>query len=503
MAPSILGIDLGTTNSCAAAVGDDGEVKMVPYRGGEFTIPSIYAVTTKGEEVLGYEAKRQWQLNPSQTIFGSKRLMGMSYESDLLPKMRAYVPYPIEKGSGGEIIIPVAGRKLRPEDVAAKILAKIREVAAAHFKTPITRAVVTCPAYFNDRQRQAVHEAGKLAGIEVVRIINEPTAAAIAYSARQVLNQKVAVYDLGGGTFDVSIIDIRGRTLEVLSTGGDVFLGGLDFDDTIAKYIVSDFKANNGIDLSNDPVAMQRVRDMAERVKIDLSTRREVPLNIPFITKGADGNPANLSMIVRRDELEVLVQPLVDKTFDVCAKVIEDAGLTPDKIDEVLLVGGQTHMPMIQSRIEQFFGKPPAKTVHPDEAVASGAALLAWSMAENSDIKFQLLDVLPMAIGIQTAHNQLHRLFERNASVPNQRQFTFTTHRDDQPNVVMRLYQGDKELPDQNTPLGEFTFSGLRGGKAGSVRVEVIFDVTAEGMLKLSARDLDSGQSMQQTVRYR
>ncbi len=503
MAGPVLGIDLGTTNSSVAVASDTGDVRLIPCRGTEVSLPSVVAIGAKGEELIGYEAKRQAQLNPLQTIFGAKRILGLSAHSEIVTRMRAYAPYPIETIDGDDIVIPIAGRRFRPPEISARILAKLREIAGSALGTAVSQAVVTVPAYFNDRQRQAVHEAGRLAGLEVVRIINEPTAAAIAYSARRELHEKIAVYDLGGGTFDISVIEVRGRTLEVKSTGGDVFLGGLDFDDAVVQYILTDFQAQRGQDLRRDPVAVQRIRDMAERVKIDLSTRREVPLSIPFIAQDPKGQPINLSMIVRREELEVLVQPLVDRTFDVCAKVIEDAGLAPEQLDQVVLVGGQTRMPLIQERIKHFFGRAPAKSVHPDEAVAAGAALFAWSLGDNSDLKYQLLDVLPMAIRIGTATGGLHPLFERNAAVPNQRAFTFTTHRDNQPDVVMRLYQGDAPVARDNTPLGEFTFSGLRRGAAGSVRVEVVFDVSAEGMLALRARDLDTGTEMQQSVRFR
>ncbi len=503
MTAPILGIDLGTTNSCAALADETGNVKLIPYRGGEFTIPSVYAIDDKGHELVGYEAKRQWQLNPKRTVHGAKRIIGMRYSSDVVQRMRANVTYEIIQGPEGEALITVDDKQYQVHEISGKILAKVRDVASAHLGQAITRAVVTVPAYFNDRQRQAVYEAGKSIGLEVVRIINEPTAAALAYGARRTVNEIVAVYDLGGGTFDISVFSIRDRIFEVKSTGGDVFLGGLDFDDAIIKYVLADFRSRHDIDLTSDPIAMQRLRDVSERIKIDLSSRSEVPLLIPFVTVNNAGKPLDINMVMRRDDLEVLTLPIVDRTFETCARVIEDAGTQPETIDQVILVGGQTRMPAIQKRIADFFGRAPSKMVHPDESVAIGAALYAWSLESQSSLKIQLLDVLPMAVGIETAHGTLHKLFERNSAVPNRKAFVFTTHKHNQKDLVMRLYQGDKERARDNVALGEFKFSGLRPGDAGSVRVEVVFDVSLEGTLALNARDVATGQVMQQSVRFR
>jgi molecular chaperone DnaK len=500
MGAPIIGIDFGTTNSCAAVCNESGEVTLIPYRGGEFTVPSVYAIDDKGNELVGYEAQRQWQLNPTGTVYGSKRLIGLRWGTELVAEMRERVNYAIERGDGDDPVLLIGNERFTLTDISARILAKIRDVASEYLGVQIEKAVVTVPAYFSDSQRQAVREAGRNAALEVVRIINEPTAAALAYGGRNPSNAAVAVYDLGGGTFDVSVIEIRGRTYEVKATGGDIFLGGIDFDTALVEYILSEFKARHDLDLSGDAIAMQRVRDMAERVKVDLSSRQEAPISIPFITM-KDGKPLDLSMIVQREELEALVEHLVTRTFDTVAKVLDDADLTPNRVDEILLVGGQTRMPLIQERITRFFGKAPSKAVHPDEAVAIGAALFAWSLDDTSDLSYQLLDVLPMAIGIERADGSLHRLFERNAPVPNQRQFTFTTHRDSQTDLVMRICQGDRDVAKENTLLGEFTFTGLRPGAAGSVRVEVVFDVSAEGILSLDARDLDTGARMRQTAR--
>lgn len=503
MPSPIIGIDLGTTNSCAAVVNERGEVKLIPYRGGQFTVPSVFAIDDKGNELVGYEAQRQWQLNPKKTIYGAKRLMGGSYNSQLAGEMKKRMSYEIEEGADGTIHIPVGSKKFTIPEVSGKILAKIRDVASNHLGQPVGRAVVTVPAYFNDRQRQAVRQAGDFAGLEVVRIINEPTAAAIAYGSRKKGHETVAIYDLGGGTFDISVIELRDRVFEVKATGGDVFLGGLDFDNALIQFILSDFRSKYGIALDTDPVAMQRIRDMAERVKIDLSSRVEAPLSIPFITMTADGQPLDINMVIRRDELEMLVGHLIDKTFETCAKIVGDAKKTPEELDQIILVGGQTRMPLLQQRIAKFFNKSPSKVVHPDEAVAIGAALYAWSLDERSDLKYQLLDVIPMAIGIEDADAKMRVLFERNSSVPNQKVFTFTTAKDNQKDVIMRLRQGDKVSAADNPLLGEFTFSGLRPGAAGSVRVEVVFDVNIEGILSLNAKDRDTGTVMQKTVSLR
>ncbi|MEL6548039.1 MAG: Hsp70 family protein [Myxococcota bacterium] len=358
------------------------------------------------------------------------------------------------------------------------------------------------PAYFNDRQRQAVHEAGREVGLDVVRVINEPTAAAMAYGAGRGLEETVAVFDLGGGTFDVSVIEISDDTFEVKATGGDLFLGGLDFDESLVQFILGEFATQSDVDLTTDPVAMQRIRDTAEQAKIDLSSRAEVPFNVPFVTMTESGQPVNIDLVLKREDIDLLCEPLIDRTFETCLKVCEDAGVQPNELDQIILVGGQTRMPLIAARVATIFGREASKMIHPDEAVAVGAALYASSLQEGSTLELQLLDVLPMAIGIEGANGTLHRLFEKNASVPNQQVFNFTTHKDNQVDMVMRLYQGNDDTASNNTLLGEFTFSGIRPGAAGSVRLEVTFDVSVEGILSLAARDLDTGAEMHQTVRF-
>jgi len=498
---TIIGIDLGTTNSCGAVAYGDGQVKLIPYKGGDTTIPSIFAIDDKGNELIGHEAKRQWQLNPRNTLYATKRLIGRAPRDEVVETVQKSVQYQVHAGHDNDVELDCHGRSFHVHEIGAKILAKIRDVASDHLGFQVTRAVVTVPAYFTDRQRQAVKEAGRLVGLEVVRIINEPTAAALAYGIGKKLDERVLVYDLGGGTFDVSIIDIRDRVFEVKATGGDIFLGGLDFDNAIIRHLLEDFRQKHGIDLSSDPVAMQRIKDLAERTKIDLSARMEAPFSIPFITMTPQGQPLNMEVKFDRKLLEKLTQPLVDRTLKIVGAVMAEADVTAAGIHEVMLVGGQTRMPIIQERLTKFFGKPPSKGVHPDEAVAIGAALYAWSLQENSDLKLQLLDVIPMAIGIEQAGGAMHVVFPRNASIPNAKAISATNAVDGQTELVVRIFQGDHGETLQNELLGEFTFSGVRAGRSGEVRLEILFEVNVEGILTMSARDLDTGRQMRTTVR--
>jgi molecular chaperone DnaK len=498
---TIIGIDLGTTNSCAAVAFGDGEVKLVPYKGGEYIIPSIFAIDDKGHELIGHEAKRQWQLNPRNTLYATKRLIGRSARDDVVETVQQSVQYQVHAGAENDLAVDCQGRPFGVHEVSAKILGKIRDVASDHLGFKVGRAVVTVPAYFTDRQRQAVKEAGRLVDLEVVRIINEPTAAALAYGIGKRLDQRVLIYDLGGGTFDVSIIEIRDRVFEVKATGGDIFLGGIDFDNAMIRYVLDDFRAKHGIDLSSDPVAMQRIKDLAERTKIDLSARAEARFSIPFITMTPQGQPLNMDVAFDRKLLERLTQPMVDRSLKILGSVMVDAGVSAADIDEVMLVGGQTRMPVIQERLTRFFGKPPSKGVHPDEAVAIGAALYAWSLQDNSDLKLQLLDVIPMAIGIEQAGGVMHVVFPRNAAIPNARAVAATNSVDQQTELVVRIFQGDHPETARNELLGEFTFSGVRPARAGGARLEILFEVNVEGILTMSARDLDSGRQMRTTVR--
>jgi molecular chaperone DnaK len=498
---TIVGIDLGTTNSCAAVATRDGQVKLIPHKGGEYTIPSIFAIDDKGHELLGHDAKRQWQLNPRNTLYATKRLIGRSPKDGIVDAVQQSVQYRLRAGDHNDVELDCHGRTFQVQDVAAKILAKIRDVASDHLGFKVRRAVVTVPAYFTDRQRQSVKEAGRLIDLDVVRIINEPTAASLAYGLGKKLHERVLVYDLGGGTFDVSIIEIRERVFEVKATGGDIFLGGIDFDDTVVRYVLEDFRKKHGIDLSGDPVAMQRVRDLAERTKIDLSSRTEAPFNIPFITMTPQGQPLNVDLPFSRTLLEELTRGLVQKSLNILEQVMADAGVEPASIDEIMLVGGQTRMPLVQQTLTHFFKKPPSKAVHPDEAVAIGAALYAWSLQDNSDLKLQLLDVIPMAIGIEAAGGAMHVVLPRNTAIPNAKAFAATSSVDFQSELVVRVFQGDHPQVGRNELLGEMTFGGVRPAPTGGVRLEILFEVNVEGILTVSASDLDTGKRMTTTIR--
>ncbi|MEW5848429.1 MAG: Hsp70 family protein [Myxococcota bacterium] len=498
----IIGIDLGTTNSCAAIVDDKGNVKLIPYKGGEYTIPSIFAIDDKGNELVGHEAKRQWQLNPRKTVYGAKRLVGQSYNGELVNKMHEYFAYEMKPGQEDNVIIGLGKQDMNLTQVSAKILNKIRDVAADYLQRPIRRAVVTVPAYFNDRQRQAVKDAGKQIDLDVVRIINEPTAAALAYGVQRNVNQTIAIYDLGGGTFDISVIEIRGKVFEVKATGGDIFLGGIDWDNAVIDYVLADFKNKHQVDLRQNPIAMQRIKDLAERTKIDLSARMEAPFNIPFVTMTPNGDPLDIDLIITRDQVNKLTEHLLKRTIDITKQVLEEAKVPVTKLDEILLVGGMTRWPAVQEQVTRFFGRPPSKNVNPDEAVGIGAAIFAHSLETDAvDQRIQLLDVLSRAIGIEDARGNLFKIFDKNSPVPNAKSQLFTTAEDDQQEVIMRIYQGESTKARENQLLGEFTFSGLRGGKAGSVRVDVLFDVNAEGILSMSAKDRDTGKEMKTTVK--
>ena len=498
---TIIGIDLGTTNSCAAVAYGDGQVELIPYKGGDYTVPSIFAIDEKGNELIGHEAKRQWQLNPRNTLYATKRLIGRAPKDEVVETVLRTVQYAVRDGGANDMAVECHGRTFHVHEISSRILARIRDVASEHLGFHVSRAVVTVPAYFNDRQRQAVKEAGALVDLEVVRIINEPTAAALAYGVGKRLDERVLVYDLGGGTFDVSIIDVRDRVFEVKATGGDIFLGGIDFDNAMIRFVLEDFQARHGVDLSTDPVAMQRIKDLAERTKIDLSARGEAHFSIPFITMTAQGQPLNVDVRFDRALLERLTGDLVDRTMLITGQVMADAGVGPHELTEILLVGGQTRMPAIQERLTRFFGKPPSKAVHPDEAVAIGAALYGASLRESSDLKLTLLDVIPMAIGIEGAGGVMHVVFPRNAPVPNARSVAATNSVDGQTELVVRIYQGDAPSARANELLGEFSFGGVRPLPAGAARLEIHFDLSVEGILSMSARDLDSGREMKTTVR--
>ena len=501
MPAPIIGIDLGTTNSCAAVVEANGQVKLIPYKGGDFTIPSIFAIDDKGHELIGHEAKRQWQLNPKNTIYAAKRLVGRSFKSEVVDTMRRVVAYEMSEGERGDVSVKVGKLSFATFEISSRIMNKIRDVAQDYLQQKVGRAVVTVPAYFTDRQRQAVKDAGQSIGLEVVRIINEPTAAALAYGVGKGLHEKVIIYDLGGGTFDVSVIEIRDRVFEVKSTGGDIFLGGIDFDNAMIQHVLADFQKKNGVDLSQDPVAMQRIKDLSERTKIDLSARVEAPFHIPFVSMTPQGQPLNIEMTFTRKLLEQLCEPFIERTLRVVEDVMQQSGLKNVDIDEVMLVGGQSRMPLIQDRLTRYFGKSPSKSVHPDEAVAIGAALYANSLESNSPLRLQLLDVIPMAIGLEQAGGKFHVVFPRNAAIPNAKSIEATSSFDGQTELAMRIYQGDAGEVSDNELLGDFLFSGLHAAPKGTARVQITFDVSIEGILTMSAIDPATGKAMKTTVR--
>ena len=500
----IIGIDLGTTNSAAAYVDHDGRPRLVRAAGGSHTLPSIFAIDDKGREVVGFEARRQWQLNPHNTVYGAKRLIGRQFDEGFIESLRKYFTYELVEGSGGAVEVVLQNKQYTLADISAKLLGAIRDLGEDHLQQKVTAAVVTVPAYYDDLQRQSVKAAGLQVGMEINRIINEPTAAALAYGYGRQLSERVVVFDLGGGTFDVSVIEIRDNVFEVVATDGDLFLGGINFDQIILNEILTTFHSEHGVDLTNEPATLQRLRYIAEQSKVDLSDRSEIEVSVPFVAFSDAGDPLDINMTITRDRFEELTKDLVSRTIEVCSGVLEAAELQPNQIDEVLLVGGQSRMPAVAKACEQFFGKPPSKGVHPDEAVALGAAIFASALegdggSAQSDVT--LLDVIPMAIGIEGANGKMFRIFSKNAPTPNSRRLTFTTSYDGQKELVMRIFQGDHSHAGENQFLGEHVFDGLRPGKSGQVRVETTFDLSVDGILSLHARDLDTQKAVRHSLR--
>ncbi|MEC7946051.1 MAG: Hsp70 family protein [Myxococcota bacterium] len=488
-----IGIDLGTTNSCAATM-DGGKPRVLTYKGGESTIPSVFAIDEKGNRLVGSEAKQQAQLNPSNTVMASKRLIGRNFHSKTIDKVKQVFTYEMLEGDNNEVLIKVMDQVFTLEQISAAILRKIKEVAEEALGDEVDQAVITVPAYFNDRQRQAVRNAGRMSGLKVLRILNEPTAAALAYGLGKNLSQRIAVYDLGGGTFDISVIDIKDRIFEVIATGGDTFLGGVDFDDRLMRHVLETFLDAHGIDLAWDRVAIQRIRDAAEAAKIELSSLRRTRIHIPYIAKGDDG-PLDVEMDLSREQLEALTGELVDRTVATCERIYRDAGTTRHQIDEVLLVGGQSRMPLVEEKLTRFMDKPPSKGVHPDEAVAIGAAIMAHSLASTDGTDVTLLDVLPMPIGINKVDGTMHLLFQKNQPLPDYKTRTLTTSKDNQRSIMLRIYQGESRRVAENELLGTFVFSGIRPAEKGAVQIEVTFHIDPEGILNLTARDKENGQT--------
>jgi molecular chaperone DnaK len=490
----VIGIDLGTTNSCVAVM--DGKTsKVIENAEGMRTTPSIVAFSDDGERLVGQPAKRQAVTNPERTFFAVKRLIGRRYDDPMVEKDKKLVPYKIVKASNGDAWVEADGKSYSPSQVSAFILQKMKETAEAHLGQKVDQAVITVPAYFNDAQRQATKDAGKIAGLEVLRIINEPTAAALAYGLDKTKSGTIAVYDLGGGTFDVSILEIGDGVFEVKSTNGDTFLGGEDFDMRLVNYLADEFQKEQGINLRNDKLALQRLKEAAEKAKIELSSTTQTEINLPFITADQSG-PKHLTMKLTRAKFEALVQDLVDKTIEPCRKALKDAGLTAGEIGEVVLVGGMTRMPKIQEVVKQFFGKEPHKGVNPDEVVAIGAAIQAGVL--QGDVKdVLLLDVTPLSLGIETLGGVFTRIIDRNTTIPTKKSQVFSTAEDNQNAVTIRVFQGEREMAADNKMLGQFDLMGIPPSPRGMPQIEVTFDIDANGIVNVSAKDKATAKEQQ------
>ncbi len=495
----VIGIDLGTTNSCAAYV-RNGKPGVLPSREGHNTVPSIIAVNTRGKLVVGHPAKGQMLTNPRQTVYGAKRLVGRPFASPVVEQIKDRFHYEIAASENGDAGVKLGEHVYTLQQISALILREVREVAQNQLGHPVSRAVVTVPAYYNDNQRQAVREGGKLAGLYVERILNEPTSAALAYGYGRNLNQRVLVYDLGGGTFDASVLELNDNVYEVISTGGDTFLGGIDFDTAIVTYLLEEFQKAMGRPFQGDRVAMQRINDAAERAKCALSERSEVRVHVAFVTM-IDNKPCDLDVMLSRQKLIELTEGLVARTLQVCDEVLAAKKLTPKDIDEVILVGGQSRFPLVHEKITKFFGKPPSKGVHPDEAVALGAALLAHSLGQLEGVV--LIDVLPMAIGVGLPGGRFKAVMERNTSLPSTKSYTLATHRDGQTELELTVFQGDSDKAADNEYLGTLKLEGLPKLPRGAVQVNVTFEVSNESLLKVTAREASSGREVTSTFSTR
>ena len=490
----VIGIDLGTTNSCVAIM-EGGDAKVIENAEGARTTPSMVAFTEEGERLVGQAAKRQAVTNPEATLFAIKRLIGRTFADPVTAKDKDMVPYKIVKGGNGDAWVEARGERYSPSQVSAFILQKMKETAEGYLGEKVEQAVITVPAYFNDAQRQATKDAGKIAGLEVLRIINEPTAAALAYGLDKNEGKMIAVYDLGGGTFDVSILEIGDGVFEVKSTNGDTFLGGEDFDMRLMNYLADEFQKEQGIDLRGDKLALQRLKEASEKAKIELSSSAQTEVNLPFITADAAG-PKHLTMKLTRAKLEALVDDLVQRTVDPCKKALKDAGVNAGEIDEVVLVGGMTRMPKVIETVKNFFGREPHKGVNPDEVVAMGAAIQAGVL--QGDVKdVLLLDVTPLSLGIETLGGVFTRLIDRNTTIPTRKSQVFSTAEDNQSAVTIRVAQGEREMAADNKMLGQFDLVGLPSAPRGVPQIEVTFDIDANGIVNVSAKDKGTGKEQQ------